>query len=799
VKPEFTQAVYDTLRGRLGQQWIDGRTNWRVLATFNESVIVQRGTILESYPVTDDGKSIGEPKPVEPEYGTLRAHANEGTILGPVIDEETKSKPGSKWLVCAIAEGLSKNRTLYPAEVLQDAAPLYEGAKVFWDHAKKGGGRDPRDLAGFLSGARFGALAPETTKGATRAMVLAVLNVTAQQLREQLLEAYEAGNPELLGLSHSAACEVELVRLADGAAKRVKRIRAVESVDVVSFPSAGGRVMRLVAGLTSPVHVTDEELQMLETKIAKLKESRPDLHAKLGAEPTEAQVDALLLEAIGTQKPAPVVTPPVPATGMDLQGMAALFAAMQGKPVPAPSATLSEADQRTLHEAKVDRLLKDRTMPMAVLDTLRESLYARVGESEDALKAEVERTVKMAARMAPKSFGSGMGVTTEGVIDEADKLLEGVDGFFMSGASDSVKAEYKKLTGHDVPREGFRSFRRLYEAITGDQDVSGYIQDAQGLRRFNRLMEAIQTGTFTNLLGDSITRRMLSEYRATDYSQRWRRVCSRIGGINDFRTQERLRWGSFADLGTVAQLQPYPELANPTDEKISYAPAKRGGIVSISREAVKNDDVGFVRELPQKLAFAAARTLHKFVFDLIVTNPTLDDGVALFFASTARGFSSAGNIQTAALSGATVSIARQRLLKVRDRDNNTVLGLSPKILIVPPELEEIGWRLTTIPQFPISAQTSTEPNLYRAQYGLNELMVLETLTDATDYFILADPSLVNTIEIGFVDDQQEPALFTQNREDTGSVFSADALSWKVRHEYGGDVMDWRGMQGGIVA
>jgi hypothetical protein len=799
------EAIHEILRSRLGSPWADGRTQWRVVATFPDEVLVQRGMALESYPIAQSAKDVqlGEPKTGELVFRAL-TEATGGTILGPVIEEGDPEKPGSRWLVAAVVEGLSKNRTFYPAEVLREAAPLYEGAKVFWNHAKQDAAfRDPRDLAGFLKNARFGALAAEDSKAPGRAMVMAVLHVIAPELREKLIESFEAGKPDLLGLSHTAACEAERVRLHDGPATRVKAIKAVESVDVVSFPSAGGRVMRLVAGLTSPVAVTEEDLQMLDQKIARLKEARPDLHAKLPAEPTEADVDRLLMEALTA--PAPPAAPPAaPAGGNDAVrlALALLGAAQPAQAATAPAATqiLSEADRRTLHEAKIDRFMKGRTLPQSFADTLRESLYSRVGLSDAEISAEVERTVKLAARVTEsrKPFGTGLGMSLEVGSDVADKILEGVDGFFMAGASERVRAEYKKLTGHDAPRDGYHSIRRLYEDVTGDRDVTGYLRESAQLRRFERILESIQTGTFTNLLGDSVTRRMLSEYRATDYSNRWRRVCSRVGGINDFRTQERLRWGSFADLSIVGQLQPYPEMANPTDEKISYAANKRGGVVSISREAIKNDDVGFVQELPQKIALAAARTLHKFVFDLIITNPTLDDTVALFFASTARGFSSAGNIQTAALSTTTVNIARQRLLRVKDRDLNTVLGLSPKILIVPPELEEIGIRLTTIPVYPVSGQNATEPNIVAQKYGLNELIVLETMSDLNDYFILADPTLVNTIEIGFIDNQQEPALFVQNREDTGSVFSADKLSWKVRHEYGGDVMDWRGMQGGIV-
>lgn len=796
---KLLEAVDALLRGRLGSAGIGSDTRWRLRAAFDTEAIVQRGELLESYPLKTVGDEIqlGEPKQVTGPLLALSRENAHGQILGPVV-EEASGKPGAKWLVCAIAEGMSKNRTFYSADVLREAVPLYEGAKVFYNHSKTSM-RDPRDVAGQLEAARFGTLTPEGAKGTPRAMVLATMVVTSAQLREQLIEAFDAGKPDLLGLSHCAACEYDLVRLADGAAKKVKKIQAVESVDVVPFPSAGGRVMRLVAGLKSPVSETGEDLVMLDKKIAKLKEARPDLFAKLGAEPTEAEVDALLLEAM-QPAPAPTPTPaPTPAANASIAEIA-LRAMVNSQAQPAAAAaTMSESDRRTLHEAKVERFLKNRTMRPSVLETLRESLYSRLGASDADISAEVERTVKMDAKISAgaQRIGSGLGTTIEAGPDEADKILEAVDGYFMRGASEEVRAEYRKLTGHDAPRDGFRSIKRLYEDVTGDRDVTGYIPNAAAKRRFQRILEAIQTTTFANLLGDSITRRMLAEYRATDFSQRWRRICSRITSLSDFRTQERLRWGSFADLGTVAQLQPYPLLSNPTDEKVTYAPSKRGGIVEISREAIKNDDVGLTQELPKRLALAAARTLHKFVFNLFITNPTLDDGVAVFAAAITRGFSSAGNIQTAVLSTTTVGIARQRLLRVLDRDVNTPLGLSPKILIVPPELEEIGWRLTSIPVAPVSGQNATEPAIIPQRYGLNELIVLEHVTDPSDYYILADPTIVNTIEMGFVDGQEEPALFTQDQENVGSVFSADKLSWKVRHEYGGKVVDWRGFQGGI--
>ena len=56
---------------------------------------------------------------------------------------------------------------------------------------------------------------------------------------------------------------------------------------------------------------------------------------------------------------------------------------------------------------------------------------------------------------------------------------------------------------------------------------------------------------------------------------------------------------------------------------------------------------------------------------------------------------------------------------------------------------------------------------------------------------MADPNLVPTFELGFYRGQQDPELFVQNDPTTGSVFSADKITWKIRHIYSGAVLDFR--------
>jgi hypothetical protein len=44
------------------------------------------------------------------------------------------------------------------------------------------------------------------------------------------------------------------------------------------------------------------------------------------------------------------------------------------------------------------------------------------------------------------------------------------------------------------------------------------------------------------------------------------------------------------------------------------------------------------------------------------------------------------------------------------------------------------------------------------------------------------------LEIGFLDGREEPELFIQDMPNTGSMFSNDKLTYKLRHIYGGGVL-----------
>jgi len=328
----------------------------------------------------------------------------------------------------------------------------------------------------------------------------------------------------------------------------------------------------------------------------------------------------------------------------------------------------------------------------------------------------------------------------------------------------------------------FRSFREAYIAITGDSRISGSLGEAR------RLTEAMTTASWAEILGDSITRRMLAEYRASNLNK-WRRIVSDIVPLQDFRTQRRVRYGGYGTLPTVSENNAYTALTSPSDEEATYSPAKRGGTETLTLEMIKNDDVGAIRRIPTRLARAAAQTLHRFVFDMIRTNALIYDGKALFHADHS-------NLLTQPLSDTALFNAYTAMVEqTAYGDSSDILELEPRLLLAPPELVKLAYQLINSPQ---EVGTADNQLNFHNTYNLEVLMV-GYWTDSNNWYLVANPADVPTIEIGFLDGQEEPELFVQDLPNVGSMFNNDQITYKIRHIYGGAVLDYRGFQGSIVA
>lgn len=660
----------------------------------------------------------------------------DGFLVEPLTEGEG-APDGSRWRVVVIEEGLSKNRNRYRRTVLEAAASKYEGVPVYWDHAA--GVRSARDIAGFLTG-----IAP-TTEGQTFALT-GTLNVTDPQLRTGLMEAHRLGNAALYGLSHDAAARTQIVQEGTAAVRDVLEIQQVLSVDVVSRPAAGGRVVRLAAGDGGAEAVTQEqEIHMFEKLIEAYKAIRPQEVLREGI--TE---DELLAKFAALGVAAPV---------------------REQAPAPVATSGLTEADRSFLREAIIDRALSGVKLPEAAAAKIRKDLKARATlTSADADAAVQEWVAIIAPRQDQAGNPDGAGSGVQMGVSEAEKKLDALDGLFQ---------------GAPVNGQKFRGIKEAYIALTGDRDMTGKVRDCRALREtdFSQVREAISASTFGEILGDSIRRQMVRDYETNPLFNDWRFLCD-VVPLSDFRTNRRPRMGGYANLATVAENGAYAAVTSPADEEATYAATKRGGLETISWETIKNDDMGTVRRIPGKLASAAARTLHSFVFTFLSSNAVIYDTVALFNA--AHG----GNLGTAALDATSFAAARLVMMEQVEAGSSAPLGLILRHLIVPPELEETAFNLFV-------RNTNNDETFVQSRKPI--VHVVPTFTDANNWYTTADKSQVPLIELGFLDGQETPDLIWQESQTEGTVFTNDQFRMKIRHVYGGAVIDFRGFQGNVVA
>jgi phage major head subunit gpT-like protein len=255
--------------------------------------------------------------------------------------------------------------------------------------------------------------------------------------------------------------------------------------------------------------------------------------------------------------------------------------------------------------------------------------------------------------------------------------------------------------------------------------------------------------------------------------------------LADFRTNHRTRMGGYGNLPTVAEGAAYTALTSPADEEATYAPTKRGGTEDITLEMIRNDDVGAIRRVPLALARAAAQTLHEFVFDFLRTNPTIYDGVALFHATH-------GNLSTGAFSAAEYMVGRGFMRVQTAAGSGKRIGLLPRYLIIPIDLDEAAYNA-------FRQDTNIEPRQVATEQVRPTIITVPYWTDANNWYQMASPMDTPTIEIGFLDGREEPEIFVQDSPDVGSMFTNDKRTYKIRHVYGGAVLEYRGFQGHIVA
>ncbi|HEU0169056.1 MAG TPA: Mu-like prophage major head subunit gpT family protein [Chloroflexota bacterium] len=423
----------------------------------------------------------------------------------------------------------------------------------------------------------------------------------------------------------------------------------------------------------------------------------------------------------------------------------------------------------------LDGLLAATKLPDPFRDKLRKRFAGGEADAQTIQEAIDDETDALAS-VAAEGLITGMGAdkaSITGTRTEVDRFQTALDILLGVDVSEAERTSTPKLSG----------IREAYIVATGDPDIHGATDFERALIR-----EAdTTTSSFGFLLGTSMNKRLLKEYQA--WPNEWVKFAS-VVPIKDFKQQDRIRLASFGSLPVVAEDSAYTTVSL-SDTRAIYRASKYGQIVAVSREVIVNDDLQAIRQIPQKLAVAAAYTLAEFVYGFLsggrATN--IYDGNLLFDAA-AGPYNHGHNrrVDALATAGLTTGITT---MKEQTNMAGKRIGLKPSFLVVPPELEFTALQLIKSGGLPGGNQNDINPVM-----GYCEVIVSPQLANTLEWYLIADPRMVDTVEVGFVGGQVNPVLLVQDQPLFGLNFTQDVISYKVRHEYGGAVVDYRGFYSG---
>lgn len=288
------------------------------------------------------------------------------------------------------------------------------------------------------------------------------------------------------------------------------------------------------------------------------------------------------------------------------------------------------------------------------------------------------------------------------------------------------------------------------------------------------------TSDFPGLLGNIINRLLLATYVAAN--NKWQ-TFSRITDLADFRPNQRLRMGSFDDLLAVNEAGNYEQgsLGDATVETIKAT--RKGRKLVISREMIANDDLQAFADVATLLGSAAARTVEKDVFGLLLLNggngPTMGDGNPLFDASHNNIAAVAGPPSVTAF-----DLVRQQLAAQLDNSGKDFLDITPSIWLGPNSLYGLAQLLNINETDPSVTNKYQVANIVRAM--LDKVVGTPRL-GGTAWYILGNPEEQPVFEVGFVDGQRTPKI------DQEVDFDSDGIKWKVVLEYGVAATGYRGI------
>jgi len=397
------------------------------------------------------------------------------------------------------------------------------------------------------------------------------------------------------------------------------------------------------------------------------------------------------------------------------------------------------------------------------IDDKKRDEFLSSEKSLEQVKLNVFEQLK--EKMQPVSGGS---IEPKVTADEADKV--------RNAASDAILLR----AGIQIskPADGSNDFRSMsLERLALDCLSRSGEENLLRLSKEDVFKKALSPDSqFTSIISDSANKTVAMAYNAAATTfEMW----TGRGSNPDFKIATRYRLSEAGELEEIKQSGEFKfdELndASATTKVLTY-----GKMFGFTRQAMINDDLGILLRAIQAYVMAGKRGINALVYAIVGGNPRVYDNQYLFH-SLRGNLAETGSV----LSVASLGTARAAMRKQKNLRNKEYLNIQPAFLIVPPDLEVPAYQLLNS----ISDPAGNNSNVKNPFAGSMQPVVEPELDqyDANAWYLAANPSMIDTIEVTYLNGIDSPIVEQQES------FDRLGVNYRIYQDVGVTCVDAKGL------
>lgn len=329
----------------------------------------------------------------------------------------------------------------------------------------------------------------------------------------------------------------------------------------------------------------------------------------------------------------------------------------------------------------------------------------------------------------------------------------------------------------EKPADGANNFRGMKM-----RDLAIECLEREGVSNAHRLNDddlfrrAVSPDSqFTSILDNTVKKSMATAYKAAEPTyDKW---CGK-GSNSDFKEAAHYQLSEGGDLIQLSQSGEI-KFDEMTDNKVTKKVLTYARGFGFTRQALINDDLSVLTKVPAAYVRAAMRGRNKLVYKLLGSNAAIYDGKTLFHADH-KNKGTAGALSTQTLSELIKLMRKQKNIRGKE-----TLNIKPEFLIVPAALEATAAQLLVSTADP-AANNSGVANIYRNSMNLIVDAELDDYSE-TQYYVAANPADIDTIEVTYLNGNEQPILESQ------VGFDFVGIKWRILDDFGVTALDYRGL------